>query len=97
MNPADNEVLGNLVAAEYLNKNYGAALKGLEELSRREKLPLGPLFIRATCYDKLGQPAEALDAYQKFLAENNDETSDMYFEAAGRARFLTRVLKEKKK
>jgi Flp pilus assembly protein TadD len=97
MNAADNEVLGNLVAAEYLNKNYGAALKGLEELSRREKLPLGPLFIRATCYDKLGQPAEALDAYQKFLAENNDETSDMYFEAAARARFLARVLKEKKK
>lgn len=97
MNPADNEVLGNLVAAEYLNKNYGAALKGLEELSRREKLPPGTLFIRATCYDKLGQPAEALDAYQKFLAENKDETSDMYFEAAARARFLTRVLKEKKK
>jgi Flp pilus assembly protein TadD len=97
MNPADNEVLGNLVAAEYLNKNYGAALKGLEELSRREKLPLGTLFIRATCYDKLGQPAEALDAYQKFLAENKDETSDMYFEAAARARFLARALKEKKK
>lgn len=97
MNPTDNEVLGNLVAAEYLNKNYGAALKGLEVLSKREKLPLGTLFIRATCYDKLGQPAEALDAYQKFLADNKDETSDMYFEAAARARFLTRVLKEKKK
>jgi tetratricopeptide (TPR) repeat protein len=86
-----------LIAAEYLNKNYPAALRGLDVLSKRKALPLGTLFIRATCYDKLGQTAEALEAYQKFLSLNKDETSDMYFEAAARARFLARELKEKKR
>jgi tetratricopeptide (TPR) repeat protein len=97
MNSNDNAVLGDLVAAQYLNKNYPAALQGLDVLSQRETLPLGTLFIRATCYDKLGRAAEALEAYQKFLSLNKDETSDMYFEAAGRARFLARELKEKKR
>jgi Flp pilus assembly protein TadD len=97
MTPTDNDVLGELVAAEYLNKNYPAALEGLDVLSKRKSLPLGTLFIRATCYDKLGQAAQALEAYQQFLSLNKDETSDMYFEAAARARFLARQLKEKKR
>jgi len=95
--PSDNDVLGDLIAAEYLNKNYPAALQGLDVLSKRKALPLGTLFIRATCYDKLGQAAQALEAYQKFLSLNKDESSDMYFEAAARARFLARELKEKKR
>jgi superkiller protein 3 len=95
--PSDNEILGDLIAAEYLNKNYPAALQGLDVLSKRKALPLGTLFIRATCYDKLGQVAQALEAYQQFLSLNKDETSDMYFEAAARARFLARELKEKKR
>ena len=97
MNPNDNDILGDLAAAEYLNKNYPAALQALDVLSKRRTLPLGTLFIRATCYDKLGQAAEALEAYQKFLSLNKDESSDMYFEAAARARFLAHELKEKKR
>jgi tetratricopeptide (TPR) repeat protein len=97
MDPSANDVLGDLVAAQYLNKNYPAALEGLDLLSRREELPAGSWFIRATCYDKLGQAAEALASYQKFLALNKDEDNDMYFEATARARYLSRVLKEKKR
>lgn len=97
LNPNANDVLGDLIAAEYLDKNYPAALKGLDLLSSREELPLGTLFIRATCYDKLGQPAQALEAYQKFLSLNKDETSDMYFEATARARFLIHELQTKKR
>jgi tetratricopeptide (TPR) repeat protein len=97
LNPNANDVLGDLIAAHYLNKNYPAALEGLDLLSSRQDLPLGTLFIRATCYDKLGQPAQALDAYKKFLSLNKDETSDMYFEATARARFLTRELQNKKR
>jgi hypothetical protein len=41
--------------------------------------------------------APALDAYQKFLQLNKDETSDMYFEAAARSRTLARELKDKKR
>ena len=70
MNPQSNDVLGELVAAEYLGKNYESALKALDLLSQREELPLGTVFIRATCYDKLGQAAQALDWYQKFLQLN---------------------------
>lgn len=97
MNPSSNDVLTDLVAAEYLNKNYPAALRGLDLLAQRETLPLGSWFIRATCYDKLGQSAPALEAYQKFLQLNKDENSDMYFEAAARARTLTHELQNKKR
>jgi Flp pilus assembly protein TadD len=97
MNPTSNDVLTDLVAAEYLNKNYPAALHGLDLLAQRETLPLGSWFIRATCYDKLGQAAPALESYQKFLQLNKDENSDMYFEAAARARTLTRELQNKKR
>jgi tetratricopeptide (TPR) repeat protein len=97
MNPQSNDVLGELVAAEYLGKNYESALKALDLLSQRQELPPGTVFIRATCYDKLGQAAQALDWYQKFLQLNKDENNDMYFEATARVRFLTRELKEKKR
>ncbi|MGA8145283.1 MAG: tetratricopeptide repeat protein [Candidatus Acidiferrales bacterium] len=97
MNPKSNDVLGELVAAEYLGKNYEPALKALDLLSQREELPAGTVFIRATCYDKLGQAAAALDSYQKFLQLNKDQNNDMYFAATERARFLARELKEKKK
>jgi Flp pilus assembly protein TadD len=95
MNPASNDVLGDLVTAQYLNKNYSGALKALDVLSRRKTLPMGSWFIRATCYDKLGQPAQALDAYKKFLELNTDLNNDMYFEASARVRTLTRELKKK--
>jgi tetratricopeptide (TPR) repeat protein len=97
MNPQSNDVLGELVAAEYLGKNYESALKALDLLSQRGELPAGTVFIRATCYDKLGQATQALDWYQKFLQLNKDENNDMYFEATARVRFLIRETKEKKK
>jgi tetratricopeptide (TPR) repeat protein len=96
-NPSSNDVLKDLIVAEYLNKNYPATLKALELLEKREALPLGSWFVRGSCYDKLGQKPEALAAYQKFLAMNTDENSDMYFEAAARARTLTREIAEKKR
>jgi Flp pilus assembly protein TadD len=95
MNPSSNDVLGDLITAQYLNKNYAATLQGLDILSQRETLPLGSWFIRATCYDKLGQPLPALDAYKKFLELNTDQNNDMYFEASARVRTLTRELKRK--
>ena len=94
-NPASNDVLGELVTAQYLNKNYAGALQGLDALSQRKTLPMGSWFIRATCYDKLGQPAQALDAYKKFLELNTDQNNDMYFEASARVRTLNRELKKK--
>ena len=97
MDPSSNDVLGDLVTAQYLNKNYPAALQGLDLLSQRKSLPAGTWFLRATCYDRLGQRAEALEAYQKFLQLNKDAQNDMYFEATARARTLARELGDKKR
>ena len=97
VNPASLDVLSDLAAAEYLSKNYSAALALLDILAKHEDLPYGTWFIRATCYDRLGQVAPALAAYQKFLQLNKDENSDMYFEASARARTLTRELENKKR
>ncbi len=97
MNPQSRDVLKDWVTAEYLNKNYPATLHGLDVLAQRETPPLGSWFVRATCYDKLGQAKPALDAYKKFLEMNKDENSDMYFEASARVRTLTRELANKKR
>lgn len=97
ISPNANDLLTQVIEAQYLNQNYAAALAGLDELAKREGLPLGSLYLRATCYDKLGQIQEALDAYQKFLQLNKDLNSDMYFVSTSRVRALTRELQEKKR
>jgi Flp pilus assembly protein TadD len=96
MNPQSIDVLKDLVTAEYLNKNYPATLHGLDVLAQRETPPPGSWFVRATCYDKLGQAKPALDSYKKFLEMNKDDNSDMYFEASARVRTLTRELANKR-
>jgi Flp pilus assembly protein TadD len=97
MNQQNVDVLKDLVAAEYLNKNYAATLHGLDVLAKKETPAMGSWFVRATCYDKLGQAALALEAYKKFLEMNKDENSDMYFEATARVRTLTRELANHKR
>jgi superkiller protein 3 len=97
MNPSANDLLADAIEAEYLNKNYREALSALDALAKREELPLGSWFMRAACYDNLGDAANALDAYQKFLQLNRDENSDMYFIATARSRVLTRELQNKKR
>ena len=96
MNPQSIDVLKDL-AAEYLNKNYAATLHGLDVLAQKETPAMGSWFVRATCYDKLGQAAPALESYKKFLEMNKDENSDMYFEATARVRTLTRELANHKR
>jgi len=97
IDPAANDVLAYLVDAEYGLKNYPQALAALDELGRRGQLPLASWYLRASCYDKLGEAAEALDAYQKFLQLNKDQNSDMYFVSTARVRILTRELQNKKR
>jgi len=97
MDPSSNDVLADLAAANYLSKNWPAALQAIDLLSKRKQLPIGSIFIRATCYDRLGQTKLALESYQEFLRLNKDETSDMYFEASARSRTLARELEEKKR
>lgn len=97
LNPSANDLLADAIEAEYLNKNYTEALAALDALAKREELPLGSWFMRAACYDNLGDAADALDAYRKFLQLNKDENSDMYFIATARSRVLVRELQNKKR
>jgi len=95
LSPDANDLLAQVIEAEYLNKNYAETLAGLDILSKRQELPAASWYVRATCFDKLGQIQPALDAYQKFLQLNKDENSDMYFVSTSRVRTLTRELKDK--
>ncbi len=97
MNPKANDLLADLVDAEFESKNYAGALGALDALAQRQELPLASWYVRAVCYDNLGQVAQALDAYQKFVQLNKDENSDMYFISTARVRVLTRELKDKKR
>jgi Flp pilus assembly protein TadD len=97
LDPTANDVLGDLVLAEYNTQNYAASLQVLDLLSKRRQLPPESWFLRGACYDKLNAPVQALDAYKQFLQLNTNENSDMYFEASSRVRALTRELKNKKR
>lgn len=89
------ETMRDLVSAEYLAKNYQGALVALDLLAKHETPNAGAWFVRGSCYDHLNQPQAALDAYNKFLAMNTDTNSNEYFEAAARARFLQKLIKQK--
>lgn len=97
IDPSANDVLADLVLAEYNTRNYAASLQVLDVLSKRAPLPPASWFIRGACYDKLNQPEQALDAYQHFLQLNTNENSDMYFEASSRTRALAHELKDKRR
>lgn len=91
------EALRDLVAVYYLAEHYPAALAALDELEKRETPSAGSWFVRATCYDKLHRKAEALTAYQKFLALDQDHSDTRDFQARQRIRILTRELGQKKR
>jgi tetratricopeptide (TPR) repeat protein len=95
--PQNMGALAGLVSSEYLVKDYGDALKAIDLLSQQEALPVPTLFVRADCYDKLGEKPEARDAYERFLSVNTDRNSDMYFAASERARDLSREIGKKQK
>jgi Flp pilus assembly protein TadD len=96
LDAGQNDALRDLVAARYLSGDYAGALTRLDQLARRE--PLAPVswFVRATCYDKLSRKAEALDAYQKFLALDHGQQDRDEFWARQRIRILTFELQGKK-
>jgi Flp pilus assembly protein TadD len=95
LDPSSADTLRDLVSAEYLQKNFADALAALDELGRRETPNAGAWFVRGSCYDHLNELEQALAAYQKFLAMNTDKSSNQYFEATQRVRFLQAALKRK--
>jgi len=89
--------LRDLLTVYYLAEKYRAALDALDLLARRETPNAGSWFVRATCYDKLERKAEALAAYEKFLALDQGHNEVHEIQARQRVRLLTRELQQKKR
>lgn len=95
LEPNSTDTLRDLVSAEYLQNNFSGTLAALDAVAQREPTTVGDWFVRALCYDHLNQPEPALAAYQKFLAMNTDKTSNQYFQATERVRFLQLLIKKR--
>jgi Flp pilus assembly protein TadD len=80
----------------FLGGNYPAALATLDEIAKMEQPGAGVWFVRAICYDKLNQPKLALEAYQKFLALDQDKNPDQVWQARERSKVLQRMLERKR-
>ena len=95
----DSKNLGywkDLSTTFFLGGNYPAALATLDEIAKMEQPGAGVWFIRAICYDKLNQPKLALEAYQKFLALDQDKNPDQVWQARERSKVLQRMLDRKR-
>ena len=86
----------DLSSTFFLGANYPAALAMLDEIAKMEQPGAGVWFVRAICYDKLNQPKLALDAYQKFLALDQDKNPDQVWQAKERSKVLQRMLERKR-
>ena len=86
----------NLTSTYYLSGNYPMALAGLDELEKVETLNAGQWFIRALCYDKLGQILPALNAYRKFLELDQNKNPDQVWQANQRIHVLQKMADKKK-
>jgi len=86
----------DLSSTFFLGGNYPATLAALDEIAKMEQPGTGVWFVRAICYDKLNQPKLALDAYQKFLALDQDKNPDQVWQAKERSKVLQRMLERKR-
>jgi Flp pilus assembly protein TadD len=86
----------DLSSTYYLAGNYQATLAVLEVIAKVETPGAGPWFIRALCYDKLGQVQAALDAYRKFLALDENKNPDQVWQANQRIHVLEKAPEKKK-
>src|SRR5438874_13197374 len=86
----------DLSSTFFLGGNYPAALSTLDEIAKMEQPGAGVWFVRAICYDKLNQPKPALEAYQKFLALDQDKNPDQVWQARERSKVLQRMLERKR-
>jgi Flp pilus assembly protein TadD len=86
----------DLSSTFYLAGNCPATLSTLDMIAKAETPGPGPWFIRALCYDKLGQVLPALDAYRKFLELDGNRNSDQVWQANQRIHVLEKMAEKKK-
>ena len=86
----------DLSSTFYLAGNYQATLAALDVIAKGETPGAGAWFIRALCYDKLGEVQAALDAYRKFLALDENKNPDQVWQANQRIHVLEKAPEKKK-
>jgi len=86
----------DLSSTYYLAGNYQATIAVLDVVAKFETAGAGPWFIRALCYDKLGQVQAALDAYRQFLALDENKNPDQVWQANQRIHVLEKSPEKKK-
>jgi Flp pilus assembly protein TadD len=86
----------DLSSTYYLAGNFQATLAVLDVVAKAETPGAGTWFIRALCYDKLGQVQPALDAYRRFLALDENKNPDQVWQANQRIRVLEKMAEKKK-
>jgi Flp pilus assembly protein TadD len=86
----------DLSSTFYLAGNYQATLAALDVVAKSETPGAGAWFIRALCYDKLGEIQAALDAYRKFLALDENKNPDQVWQANQRIHVLEKKPETKK-
>ena len=86
-NPQSVDALRDLINAFFLNEDFSATIDAMDQLAKMEPPKPASWFVRAICYDKLSRKAEAIDAYQKFLDQDNGQHDTEDFQA--RHRILT--------
>ena len=91
-NPRSLDALRDLANAFFLHEDYAAALGAMDQLSKLEPPRPGSWFVRAICYDKLSRKAEAIDAYRKFVDQDNGEHDTQDFQARHRILALQKEL-----
>ncbi len=91
-NPQSADALRELASALFLHEEYAAALGAMDRLDKMETPKAGSWFVRAICYDKLSRKAEAVDAYQKFLDQDNGQHDNQDIEAQHRMVALQKEL-----
>lgn len=95
LDPEQLDPLRDLISVYYLAEHYEAALRMMDRLAQRETPSAFSWFIRATCYDKLLRKAEAVAAYEKFLALDQGQSEKQGIQARARIRILKRELERK--
>jgi tetratricopeptide (TPR) repeat protein len=83
-NPQSADTLRDLADAFFLNEDYASALGALDRLAKLEPPAAGTWFVRAICYDKLSRKAEAIEAYQNFLDQDNGQHDAQDFQSQRR-------------
>lgn len=96
LEPNNSALWKDLGSTYFLAGNCPATLAVLDHVAQVETPAAGSWFVRALCYDKLRQLRPALDAYQKFLALDENKNPDQRWQAEQRSKVLKRMLEGKK-